>query len=165
MEDPKEFLSQKRLRDAYLLPFESLILDISKNGSYFERQILIWSIINFIPLVMFNDNDKELLVTFYEDWISSPNTELKRVNKYLAIEDASNEDIRNSIKYQSASKTSSQKEFSIISWKDKISTTEFTSGMEILKHFGFDKLYDEFSLPNREHIKQISHKKVNLTYN
>ena len=162
MEDPKEFLLQKRLREVYLLPFESLILDISKNGSYFEKQVLIWSIINYIPLVMFNE--KELLVTFYEDWVSSPNNELKRVNKYLSIDTFLIEDIRNHINFQSASKTSTQKKFNTLSWKNKISGSEFNSGMEILNHFGFDKLYDEFSLPNHELLKQILSKKNEYTY-
>jgi len=153
MTDPKEFLLQKELFENYLKPFNEIILDISANGSYLDKQILIWSIINYIPLLQFTE--KKLLVTFYEDWLLNPEQELKKVQNYLNIPIVSSVDIKNSKKFKESSRTSSKKEFEISSWNKKISIDEIKSGMKILKKFGLENLYDEFSRPNHDLIQQI----------
>ena len=153
MTEPKEFLTQERLYEKYLHPFESIIADISKNGSYFEKQLLIWAVINYIPLTQFKE--AEILITFYEDWLSSPEEELKRVYEYLGICHSSIDDISNHTKFKTPSITSDQKKFSNTSWKNNLSKNELASGKEILKIFGFDNLYDENSIPNHELIKQM----------
>lgn len=159
MHDPKDFLLQKRLREKYLLPFESKILHISQNGSYFERQVLIWCIINYVPLTQFNKG--QLLITFYEDWCSNPNYELNRVYNYIGLGTSTLNDINDHSKFTSPSKTSASKEFNINEWKSNLSTIEINAGQEILKCFGFDKLYDSNSSPNHKHIDDFLSKQVN----
>ncbi|MBS9768211.1 MAG: sulfotransferase domain-containing protein [Flavobacteriaceae bacterium] len=78
-----DLLQQKELYDDYLRPFEDIISDVRKNGSYYDRQILVWCIINYIPLKQFSG--KNILVTFYEDWLTNPHRELYKCYKYLIL--------------------------------------------------------------------------------
>ena len=65
MTDPMKFLDQPELVEDYLLPFIPLINEVSERGDYLEKLLLIWCIINYIPLKQFNK--EELLIVFYED--------------------------------------------------------------------------------------------------
>jgi hypothetical protein len=163
MKDPKDFLLQESLFKKYLKPFESLIIEISASGSYLEKQILIWSIINYIPLLQFNQDN--LLVTFYEDWLLNPTQEQKRVYEYLDISSKHINDISDSEKVKKASKTSTKKEFNNLTLTNKLLPHEITSGIYILKKFGLDKLYNEFSIPNHNVIQQFLTNEIKVNKN
>ncbi len=153
MTDPSEFLQQKELCEKFLSPFKDIISEVSENGSYFEKQILIWSIINYVPIKQFKE--EELHITFYEDWISNPSKELENVYNYLGINTPSINDISNHRVFKTPSRTATEKVFNICSWKKQFSEKEIEKGTQILKRFGFEKLYDTNSLPNKEIIKNI----------
>ena len=156
MNDPAVLLKQKSLLDDYLKPFQKLILNTSKNGSCLDKQILIWSIINYIPLVQFGED--ELLVTFYEDWISNPEFELEKTYIFINEKPFFPLQIQNSKIFINASKTTTKSTFDILDWKDILTVDEVSSGERILKQFGFGNLYDKFSIPNRGVIQEVRSK-------
>ncbi len=131
-----------------------VIQKIIKNRSEFEEKILIWSILNYVPLKQFREN--KILITFYEDWVMNADREMKRVYEYLEMS-LTKDNISRSEKYKQPSHTvlSSREKFSIDTWKEKITEKDYQAGMHILKLFGFDNLYDENSLPNRECLNQL----------
>lgn len=154
MTDPIDFLDQPDLLEDYLQPFENLIREISKNGDFIEKQIIIWSIINYIPLLQFKSN--QLCVVFYEDIITNPNSELSKINKFLNPEHPnSNINIREEV-FSTPSIVSSKKNaFHISSWQKELTTKQIDSGLRILDHFGLRNLYNYDSTPNRSVIKEL----------
>ncbi|WP_435134189.1 sulfotransferase domain-containing protein [Formosa sp. A9] len=146
MTDPIDFLNQKELMNDFLNPFENLIKDISKNGTHLDKQILIWSIINYVPLKQFKGN--ELLVTFYEDWVINPEKELNRIQEFVKLDLSVNGDFKDFKKFKKPSKTSVTNNFSISNWKSQINQEQLKSASDILERFGFKELYDENSIPN-----------------
>jgi len=63
--EPLDLLGQQDLREDFLGPFEDTIRETSATGNYLLKQILIWSINNYVPLRQFSPG--QLHVTFYED--------------------------------------------------------------------------------------------------
>ncbi len=82
--------------------------------------------------------------------------EMKRVCEYLELP-MPQDNIVKGEKYKKPSHMASKdkEKFSIDTWKEQISQKDYQAGMCILKFFGFDDLYDENSLPNKECIKSI----------
>ena len=80
VKDPLELLSQEALRADYLAPYEDLILKVSREGTFLERQILIWTVVNLVPLQQFRLGD--LYVAFYEDVVSDPQGEIARMQDF-----------------------------------------------------------------------------------
>ena len=152
MSDPIEFLQQENLYTDFLQPFGSLIKAVSEEGSYLEKQILIWCIINYIPLAQFREED--LCITFYEDWILDPEKEYSRISNLLGETEEGALKLKDSYHYKKPSKTSAQKEFSIIDWRDKLSREELSSGLRILVRFGLSELYDSDSKPDHIALAQ-----------
>ncbi len=140
-------LQQKELYDDYLRPFEDIILDIKNNGSYYDRQILVWAIINYIPLMQ--HTKENIYITFYEDWLIDPNTALKRVYDYLEISANLPKNIKQTNKFIHPSKVTATNTFDINSWQKELSAEDIKSGEKILSYFGFDTLYVN-NIPNKQ---------------
>ena len=153
MTDPSEFLLQKELSEKLLKPFKEIISDISENGSYFEKQFLIRSIINYVPLKQFKE--EELLVTFYEDWISNPTKELIKTYNYVGINTTNLNDISNHNVIKTPSRTATEKVFKVNSWEERFSEKEISQGIKILQYFGLENLYNKNSEPNIEAIRNL----------
>ncbi|MBT8235483.1 MAG: sulfotransferase domain-containing protein [Bacteroidia bacterium] len=147
MTDPKDFLAQDNLVQDFLKPHVDYINEISDDGTYLDKQILIWSVINFIPLTQFAED--EICITFYEDWTIDPNAELLRIQHFIDQSSSPVIDIKASPKFSRPSKTTATKKFDITSWKSEISKEQLASGNKILEHFGLHMLYDEASIPRR----------------
>ena len=150
--DPSAFLSQQVLVEQFLRPYEKLIRDTAAKGSYLDCQMLIWCIVNYVPLKQFASD--QLLVTFYEDWLSDPNRELGRVHDFLGLPRVG-VDIRQSEKFTRSSQSSSKSSFDKMSWKDQLTEAEMASGRAILEVFGFDQLYDKDASPNSRILSEI----------
>ncbi|MCF1420251.1 sulfotransferase domain-containing protein [Mangrovimonas futianensis] len=151
LNDPGEFLNQVNLCDDFLNPYKDYILEISKNGTPLEKHILIWAIINYVPLKQFGSNGR-LCVSFYEDWVMNPQKELNRVSAFLG---GHVNDFDATLKTESInepSKTSSKKTFSISSWRNSINDVEYESGLRILEHFGLKNIYNFDSTPNSSEL-------------
>jgi len=157
MTDPKEFLKQQQLMDDHLHPFKDLIENISDD--YIERQILIWSIINYVPLRQFNNN--QLHVLFYEDIVSQPREELTSLFNYidptldsLAI-DCALQKLHVPSRVSGSESNIKKGQSPIDSWQKEITPKQLKNGREILDQFGFGQLYKEDGLPERSALNSM----------
>lgn len=82
--DPLVLLNQTALFEDYLHPFEDAIRKISIGNDYILCQILIWSIINYVPLRQFKLC--QIHICFYEDIINDPNREISKIFRFVKPE-------------------------------------------------------------------------------
>jgi hypothetical protein len=145
MTDPKEFLDQKALLEDYLRPFEDLIA--TERDDFIERQVLIWAIIHYVPLLQFKPG--QIHIAFYENLIEHPEQELARLFGYLTPESA---DRMTAGALQIRTRPSSmaldrgklnRDQWPIGQWKEALSAEQISRGMRILARFGLDRLYDD----------------------
>lgn len=149
MTNPGQFLFQTDLLEDYLKDFKPVIESVSND--YIERQILIWSIIHYVPFKQFRN--KELYVLFYENLLNNPETEIYSLLQYLGepVSDATMQKILLVLKKPSRvvgkNSTILQGNSPIESWKKEISKQQIKNGMKIMKTFGLDHIYDGTSTP------------------
>lgn len=156
MTDPKEFLKQPALRDDYLQPFEDQIRVIGDD--YIDRQILIWAIIHFIPFNQFNLNSSYIL--FYEDLLVNPREELQRLFLYTRPDIGTSKINEALDKFERPSRVSDSESVidrssRIDNWKTKLSADQIKRGLDILKKFSLNDLYNEGGTPNRAALKHF----------
>lgn len=164
MEDPSVLLQQKNLYQDYLKPYESLIHKITSKEDYLLNQIMLWSVINFIPLKQFNRDDVH--VVFYENLVAEPEKCLTGIFSYIYGE-KKNEPI--SLHKHHISKPSStvyyrDKEYTappLNRWKNIFSKNQIDKCREILDEFGLSTLYGDDGMPSADvpdillnHMKQ-----------
>ncbi len=163
MTNPLDFLEQLDLHEDYLHPFEKLIKDVSNRGDYIQNQILIWSIINYIPLLQFGS--KQIHVVFYENIFSDPNYEVAQIFNYVREEIVETIDIPPLVLRSPSRVTTEWRDFSknehLGSWKNELTTEQIDRGFEILSHFGFDQLYNDDLVPNISVIDDLLNKDTN----
>ncbi len=155
MTDPKDFLNQSELLEDHLYPFKNLIINISENGDYIQRQILIWSILNYIPLHQFPSS--KIHVVFYEDILINPNYEISKIRNYANPKKTKKQvNIREEI-IRRPSKVSNQGKsiFPICDFKKELTKDQIESGTKVLSHFGFEHLYNNECIPNRSVLENI----------
>lgn len=153
MRDPADFLSQEELVNDYLSPFVPLIEDVSVNGTTIEKYILIWSIINYVPILQFDSSRIE--ITFYENWVRNPITELRRIYQFLDLAMPNEGDSRLISNIEKVSNLSNRRGTDFNTWSKDVSDEEIKNGNYILKQFGFEKLYGLDSTPNEGVIDEI----------
>lgn len=163
MTDPLELLKQQDLREDYLYPFEDAIREVHRGHDYILCQILIWAILNYVPLCQFKSG--QIHVVFYEDVFTNPNHELSEIFRFV---NPHIESFQGNIKNNIVKRPSrvSGKESNVLrgtspitSWKNELSPTKIDDGLRILRLFGFEGLYDDHSVPNRSVLSQM-HKKA-----
>lgn len=152
--DPRDFLKQEKLMADYLEPFRALINEIGDQDDFITCQILVWSIINYIPLKQFKES--ELYVLFYEDVLENPSDEIAKVRKFV-YPDASQDLVISDKLINTPSKVSSKngRSYKDNHWIDKISDEQLEIGMRILNSFGLDKIYNADFTPNHEGLKKF----------
>jgi hypothetical protein len=148
--EPILFLKQQYLFDDYLMPFDDLIRDVSKIGDYFLNQILIWSIIHYVPLQQFSNH--QMQVVFYEDLLLNTDDELQRLKASLRNKGSSHHNVlEESIKFQPSRTTNLSsdeiRDKSPEDWMSEIDEKRLAHGRFILKQFGLQFLYDESGFP------------------
>jgi hypothetical protein len=144
--DPREFLTQPELMKDHLKPFTSLIENVGTD--YIERQVLIWAILNHVPLKQFAAD--QLHVVFYEDILMRPQHELRRLFSF--VDPSSTELAVNSCLHKSGGIAHPGGEVKrphdrLASWQAEISPLQLELGTDILHGVGLDRLYDENGLP------------------
>lgn len=157
MTEPVQFFEQPELYQDWLMPFEDLI---RKTEGFFEKQVLIWSIVHHIPLKQLDRRD--IFLVFYEQLCSHPENELKRLSSYLYNVGRERDlDPRLLEKINEPSFTS-RKDSAINRgdnlcdvWRQDLSDSQIDNGMEILRAFGLDRIYNESLMPNREAAESI----------
>ncbi|WP_459889852.1 sulfotransferase domain-containing protein [Desulfothermus okinawensis] len=157
--EPRDLLKQTDLYIDHLSKFEDLILEISEKRNFLLNQILIWCIINYIPLRQFKLGT--IYVCFYENIYSDPIKEIKKIFKFIKKSHI----IINEIKLNEAINRPSRVagedscfftgKSPISSWKDEIPTEIIEKGLYILQHFGFEKLYKENFYPDENMLIKI----------
>jgi len=157
MTDPRDFLKQRNLVNDFLKPFEGLILNIGED--FIERQILIWAILNYVPLVQFKNS--ECLFIFYEDLLYDQFYSFAKIFEFIG-EDFSIERVNKCISNISKPSLTSDTDEKTVNidnvltkWQLEISDEQIKKGKEILTAFGLDTLYDSNYKPNREELDRL----------
>lgn len=157
--DPMLLLNQQNLYDDYLHPFEDLIRKTSESSDYILRQVLIWSIINYVPLKQFSPG--QLHITFYEEVFADPNNQVSSAFRFVKNTrenchvELNEETIKRPSRVVSKESSLFQGKSPVTSWKDELSLRQIDAGLNILNEFGLAELYDENSMPNKDVLYSI----------
>ena len=159
MENPQEFLGQNALMHDYLAPFEHFISHA--NDNFIENQILIWSIIHYVPFKQLSKGD--IYILFYEHLFCNPEEEILRLFNYLYNDQFTELDgellklIRKPSRTQGNKFSTLSTQNSLDVWKDDLTTQQIDNGLKILEKFGLDTIYGDNSLPNKKVIERLFH--------
>jgi len=156
LKNPQYLFNQKKLNEDYLV---NLPDNLRKVNTTFEKLILIWCICNYIPLMQLEKND--CLFVFYENLAANPKKELKRIFSYLNI-DVAEQDKKKLLEKINKPTWVSHNDSAILNnkdlvdtWKYRLSSQEIIKGLEILKEFSLDKIYNEELMPKEEGLKEF----------
>lgn len=156
MTDPMALLNQKDLYDDYLHPFEDLIRKTSAENDFILCQILIWSIVNSVPLRQFDPS--RLHIVFYEDVFVNPEKEVSKIFSFINksgkddIVRLDDKVIKKPSKVSGKNSTLARGKSPLTSWKNELTKHQIDTGFNILQEFGLECLYDENSMPIQEAI-------------
>jgi len=151
--DPFILFNQDQLREDYLLEFEDLMCEVKSEDNYILKQILIWSIIHYVPFKQFKSN--QLHVMFYENIFQNTQEEMRNLSKFInkPFTYLSDDFIKKPSKV--AGENIIKGNSPINSWMNKIPASTIDKGMHILEQFGLENLYDSNSLPNTFDINEF----------
>lgn len=151
--DPISLFSQLDLRKDYLEEYEDIIFGTSKKNDFILNQIVIWSIIHYVPFRQFNSD--QIYLMFYENVFTNPRDEISKLTNYVGKE-------FNQLSKQHIEKPSKVSGFDIqkgvspiTSWMNDLPVSTIDHGFKILECFGLDNLYDQKSLPNKFDINDF----------
>jgi len=156
MTAPSEFLRQEKLCKDHLDPFRDLLERVGED--YIERQILIWSVLHYVPLRQFAPD--QLQVVFYEDMVRKPVEQLTKISRYLhpGTEEEvvlSSESFQKLSRVAGGESTLNTGKSPLFSWESELSVGQINRGMEILGRFGLDDLYKGGALPRSGALEKI----------
>ncbi|EDX84124.1 hypothetical protein S7335_1821 [Synechococcus sp. PCC 7335] len=157
MTDPSDFLSQPALVDDHLAPFREVIEQVGDD--FIERQILIWSIIHYVPFRQLNRRDAYVL--FYEDLFEEPEKELANLFGYLFESQSVTLEPKLLAKIRKPSQTPGKDNNILLgkspieTWKNELSSAQIDRGMDILSRFGLDKIYGTRSRPDKTFVDNL----------
>jgi len=160
MTDPLAFLRQETLVNDYLQPYVDIIHTTSEKQDYILSQIIIWCVVNTVPLKQFKKD--ALHTVFYEDAFLQPQKEIDAIfdfvgGQHKSITIDSQVVAKPSRVVSNASHFNSQS-LRLDSWCDELTRTQIDEGLFILDAFGLAELYDEKSLPNKAQLQQWQEK-------
>lgn len=134
--DPLLLFNQHDLYKDYLYKYNELLENVLKRNDDLQKQILFWSIINYIPLSQFAN--KNIYIVCYEDIYQHPYATLNSIASYFSLEPISNmqynifnEPSKSTGKTGNMSKGISP----IIAWKNQLSTKQIDYGFSIINKF------------------------------
>ena len=141
----------------YLEPYREVIAGVGDD--YIERQVLIWSILNYVPLRQFSQ--KQIYVLFYEKLFENPQDEIGNLFEFLYgsegkrhVSSAMTEIKRLSF-VAGAESMIAQGKSPVSGWLSEVTTQQKEAGYRILSHFGLDELYRQDGHANRNGIEGI----------
>lgn len=143
--DLEVLMSQDELVSDHLQPFLPLVESIATD---FERHVLVWCILNYVPLRQLSREDIHL--TFYEELCLNPEEELRRLHSFLGRKPSP-------VNRQLWARPSSQSrpDSAIVQggdlvdgWKHSVPPDLSRRAMHIISSFGLDAIYSTDSRPN-----------------
>ncbi len=143
--DPMELYQQEKLKHDFLAPYESFIREISSGNDYILKQILIWSILHYVPFRQFKSG--EIKILFYEKVYLNPEVEISNLSDFTGIDLSSlPQDV---IKKPSkvVGDNFSQSKSPLDSWQESIPPETIARGKEILAAFHLHHLYGDNAVP------------------
>ena len=160
-DDPMMLWNQPKLREDYLRPFEELIFNTVAKEDYILNQVLIWCIINYIPLKQFSTD--KLHVLFYEELYKQPDEEIGKVERFVTLNTNLKVSIASEIIAKPSRVSGDQSNLlagtsPLTSWKEEISPQQAQQGREIMAEFGLAELYDKDGIPNKSVVSAIMSK-------
>jgi hypothetical protein len=159
--EPLDLLAQKDLYEDYLHQFEDIIRKTSAKKNYILNQILIWSIINYIPLRQFNPG--RIHICFYEKIYTEPDREISSLLRFVRNKgddyqvNINKEIVNKPSRVSGAESNLRLGTCPISSWQSALNPRLIDDGHKLLEHFGFDVLYDDMSMPRMNVLKKIHH--------
>ena len=159
VKNPMDLWNQPDLRQDFLLNREDLIRKVSEGGDFIQKQLLIWAIINTVPLHQFEQSS--LKVVFYENVFLDPIKEITSALRYIKDDPGlpavrlPSALIKRPTRVAGKYSTLLNDRSPIRSWKNELSTNQIEQGFKILEHFGLDGIYSEDGLPQALNLEQI----------
>lgn len=143
-----EILKQRKLFEDYLYDFKIAIKNVNLYGNNFEKQIMLWCIENYLPIVQFKNNG--ILILRYEEICIEYEKTVNRMFNYLGIRYSpivEEESSRPSQMTQRYSEIDSN-ENKIIRWRKNITKDDIKKAKEILELFNMNNLFtDDLNYP------------------
>lgn len=137
---------------------ESLVRDVlggdrsilEEQGSEIEKNALIWSITNFVPLQKCNEN--QLKIVFYENLVRNPEHELSRIfsNLPTTLSCNSDVDLRMPSLTSNRSRGSLRNDNFLRDWQTRFSETEIDQILNVCERFGLTRYYSKKPEPEAE---------------
>ena len=161
-QDPEIFFSQPELCRDYLSGFEHLAERVE---SLFERYILTWSVLHYVPLQQLNK--RQIHLVFYEELCTNPEHELSRLFSYLGEPTDFGPELEELLKTPSRT---SRGQSAIITgadlingWRKELTQEQVKRAIDILAVFGLDRIYNDALSPNIEQAGRLLGREVETT--
>ncbi|MCB0165885.1 MAG: sulfotransferase domain-containing protein [Anaerolineae bacterium] len=152
--DPEIFFSQPELCQDHLSGFEHVT---ERVASMFERYVLTWSILHYVPLQQLNN--QQIHLVFYEALCTNPEHELSRLFSYLGEPTELGPELKAMLKTPSRT---SRGHSAIITgadlidgWRKELTREEIKRALDILVVFDLDRIYNDMLLPNIEQAERL----------
>jgi hypothetical protein len=158
--DPEQLLEQRALYEDHLQPFEDLIRETSRDGDPVLQAVLVWAIINSIPLRQFRPGELEIL--FYEEVLERPEETISGLLGHIHAPERGQPPvsiprrlINRPSRVAGRGSTLRTGRPPVAAWKHELTTRQIDAGHAILERFGLAALYREDSRPDRAVLNAI----------
>lgn len=161
-QNPEIFFSQPELCQDYLSGFEQVA---QKADGIFERYILTWAILHYVPLKQLTH--RQIHLAFYEELCTNPERELSRLFSWLGEPTELDPELAELLKTPSRT---SRGHSAIIAgtdlingWRKELTPEQINRAMDILAVFGLDRIYNDALSPNTEQAGKLLGQGVGTT--
>ena len=159
MTEPKDFLRQQSLVDAYLSPFQDLIQSVSEKEDYFLNQVTIWSVVNYVLLkqgAAAVDN-----IIYYESLKANAETHVPNLLRFARPGESQNlnQDFYDRVLKKPSKMVGPRSRYredvsSSKPWENELTQAQLHEGIKILAAFELDTLYADDGKPNPQGLRQ-----------
>jgi hypothetical protein len=139
-----DVLSQRELLEDHLAPFEA---EMRRARTPFERHIFLWCVDNYVPLRQFAPG--EVGVFFYENLLTNPNEELRRLFSFLG--GSPGVGVRRALERPSPV----SRRGGVGDWRRLVSPAQRERAFEILSLFGMEGVYGEGETPDADTVRRL----------
>jgi len=147
-----EFLTQKKLMEDFLAPYEDFIQDIIKEGKKHKEYAIMWAIENFIPLKWI-PNRPWFLIT-YEEFFINRTQLLKKLFQYLGYKYSKKiekESYKPSSTAAAKDKIEIEQKLTLSKWQHELSKQEIKDILDIIEKFEVS-LYNSDIIPHKPYF-------------